>query len=476
MLGGSSGSNFLLHVRGNVQDYENWVKLGNKGWDWQNVSYYFKKSEALKSEPIMKSKSSSLHNTKGYLGITRPFWKTRTQKYLDAFEEDGHDILLDINGYHQLGYSESQFTISDGVRQSTAYAFLRPIKDRPNLYLLKKTFARKIIFKDKIAVGVEVELDNKRIITLNAKKEIIVSAGSINSPKLLMLSGIGPKKHLEELNIPVLLDAPTVGENLQDHLAVPLILKGKDNLLSILQNFEILFNLNTFPTPAIMGFVAMNKTDAQPDYQTILLPTPAGSLIPTLLVSYVFGINDEISTALTESIQTRETLSGIIVLLHPDSRGKVKLKSNDPHEHPLIYTGFFSNTTDLERFAYMIENYLSVLKTSFFKNLNSDVVDLNVKECKHYQFKSHEYWKCFSLNMAASLFHPVGTCAMGPKGYGVVDERLKVYGIRRLRVIDASVMPLITSGNTNAPTIMIAERASDIIKEDYNLFYHYLPL
>ncbi|CAH0750468.1 unnamed protein product [Diatraea saccharalis] len=416
----------------------------------------------------MESESAVLHNTEGYLGVTLPFWKERTKDYLQAFKENGHDILLDYNGFKQLGYAESQFTIDNNVRQSTAYAFIRPIKNRPNLHILKNTLAQKILLANKVAVGVEVKLTNGRIIKVKAKKEVICSAGGLNTPKLLMLSGIGPRKHLTDLNIEVLIDSPNVGENLQDHICVSVMLTGKNNPASVVQNLDIITHINQYPNPVIMGFVALNKTQSYPDYQAIILPVPVRSPIPTAFTSYVFRLNEDITNSFYKAAQERESLFGPIVLLHPESRGKLQLKSKNPNDDPLIYTGFFSKKNDLDKLADAVMDYVSVINTTLFKSVNGEIVKVNIKQCEGLEFGSRDYWKCYCLYMASTIYHPVGTCAMGPKGKGVVDERLRVHDVKGLRVVDASIMPTITSGNTNAPTIMIAEKASDLIKEDYN--------
>ncbi|XP_037298072.1 LOW QUALITY PROTEIN: oxygen-dependent choline dehydrogenase-like [Manduca sexta] len=216
MLGGSSGANYMLYVRGNKRDYDEWEENGLEGWSWDSVLPYFIKSERLHSEEILASPSADLHGTDGYLGVTRPLWQGKVENDLEAFKENGHEILVDTNGYNQLGYSLPTFTIDNKTRQSTSFAFLRPIKERENLRVLVNTYCRKILFDEKCAIGVEVKLPNGKIINLTADK-VILSGGAINSPQLLMLSGVGPKKHLEEMGIQVLLDAPNVGENLQDH-------------------------------------------------------------------------------------------------------------------------------------------------------------------------------------------------------------------------------------------------------------------
>ncbi|XP_063627883.1 ecdysone oxidase-like [Cydia splendana] len=467
MLGGSSGANYMYYVRGNKADYDSWA-LHNPGWDWDNVTYYFMKSERLNDLQIMTSETASLHRTDGYLGITRPIWDERSRKYFEAFRENGHDILTDTNGFQQLGYSPAQYTIDEGIRQSTAAAFLRPIKHRPNLYVLRNTLARKILFnKSKRAVGVEVKLQNKKIIKLKALKEVILSAGAINSPHLLMVSGVGPKHHLAVKGINIILDSPNVGQNLQDHASILVVLTGKKGLKTVVQNVEVLTNLNKFPTPAIIGHVALNKSQLFPDYQTTVFPFPAATVMSTLICSVVFGLTNDICTSIALAGQTQETLFSIVNILHPESRGNITLKNNNPEEYPQINLGYYSNERDLDKHARYMEDYVSVINTTYFHSVGSKIVKLNITNCRNLVFSSHEYWKCYVLNIASSQWHPVGTCAMGRDG--VLDERLRVRGLDALRVVDASVMPTITSGNTNAPTIMIAEKASDIIKSEYGI-------
>lgn len=470
MLGGSSGVNFMFYVRGNKVDYDNWAKEGNEGWGWENVTTYFKKSERLNDKSIMNSESADLHGTKGYLGITQPDWSHKTKDYFNAFKEQGHDILQDCNGHQQLGYGPSSFTVDKNIRQNTANAFLSPIRDRKNLKVLKNTLVRKVLLnKDKRAIGVLVKLPEGEIIKVKARNEVVLSAGAINSPQLLMLSGIGPREHLEEMNIDVVLDSPNVGQNMQDHPLVPLVFSGKRSISSIIDNIEPFGNLDRFPMPTILGFVALNKTQGYPDYQITGVPTPTAAILPPLLCSDTFTLKDSSCIALADATQNRGALFTLITHLHPKSRGRIQLKSSNPEDSPLIYSGYFSQKDDLENLAKYVEDYIGVLNTTYFREMKSEVIDMKVSQCEGLEFGSHEYWKCYVLNLASTQYHAIGTCAMGGEGKGVVDERLRLRGVKSLRVVDASVMPSITSGNTNAPVIMIAEKAADMIKIDYGI-------
>lgn len=470
MLGGSSGINFMFYLRGNKADYDTWVQKGNPGWHWDNVTSYFKKSEGLHDKIIIKSDSADLHNTDGNLIITQPNWENKVDHYLKAFEESGHDILIENNGYRQLGYAPSSFTIGKNLRQNTANAFLKPVRDRENLHVIKNTKARKILFDaTKRAVGVEVTLPAGNNIKVHTKREIILSAGAINSPQLLMLSGIGPQDHLEEMDINVVVDSPNVGSNLQDHPLIPVAITIDKRFSTIVENLEPLKYLDRFPIPSIIGFAALNQSQTYPDYQASVFPVPTAALLPTLLCSTAFTLNDQSCTELARQIMFRGSLIGLVAHLQPKSRGKIMLKTSNPEDKPLIYSGYFSNYEDLDDFAKYIEDYVSVVNTTILKKLKPEVVHLKVPECSRFASGSHDYWMCYALHFSSSHYHPVGTCAMGEEGTGVLDERLRVRGVKGLRVVDASIMPTITRGNTNAPTIMIAEKAADMIKHDHRI-------
>ncbi|KAG6460379.1 glucose dehydrogenase [FAD, quinone] [Manduca sexta] len=470
MVGGSSGANFMFYVRGNKADFDDWVAEGNEGWDWETVSYYYKKSEGMRDEAILNSSSSYLHNTDGYLGVTRLNWPEETKPYFDAFRENGREILLDTNGSPQNGYSQPQMTIDKGIRQSTAVAFIRPIKDRKNLNILTNTMARKVILdENNKAIGVEIKLADGTIKNVMARKEIILSAGSYISPQLLMLSGVGPSDHLKEMDIEVKVESPQVGQNSEDHPIVLVTLTGKENPKSVTKNLQLFNHLETFGGPVLMGHQALNKQQTYPDYQAIGFPLPAAGLLSTIMCSHMFDLEDHICAALIEATLYKEHLTTCISLQHPHSRGQIKLQSNDPEDPPLIYTGYFNDERDLETFASSVEDFLTILNTTMFREMNSEVVNMDVRQCNHLEFGSHDYWKCFVKNTAGTEWHTSSTCRMGREGLGVVNERLQVYGVKNLRIADASVIPHITSCNINAPTIMIGEKAADMIKEDHNI-------
>ncbi|CAB3235225.1 unnamed protein product [Arctia plantaginis] len=380
----------------------------------------------------MESESGSLHNTNGYLGVTRPDWSHRTSEYLDAFKQNGHEILIENNGHQQLGYAPASFTAEKNIRQSTA--FLKPVQNRKKLYVLKNTKARKILFdKWKRAVGVELKSTNRKVTQVRARKEVVLSAGAINSPQLLTISGVGPKEHLEKMSTDVLLNSPNVGRNLQDHPVVPIVITRDKKFSSVIENIDPLKYLDHFPMPVIVGFAALNKSQAK-------------------------------------ETKLRGALVALVAHVQPKSRGTIILRTSDQEGSPLIYSGYYTNNEDLEDLAKYVEDYVSVMNTRYFRNLKPEIIDFKVPQCQDLKFPSHEYWKCYILNLSSSHYHPVGTCAMGVKGVGVVDERLRVRGVRGLRVVDASVMPTITRGNTNAPTKTITEKAADMIKHDYGIY------
>ncbi|XP_059046787.1 ecdysone oxidase-like [Achroia grisella] len=453
MLGGCSSNNYMDYVRGDPHDFNTWANITKDDtWKYENVLPYFIKSERLEDPNIFETPYGAFHGRDGYMGVTRQYANV-THRYLNAFSELGYKIVIDTNGNDTLGYTEPMLTMANGYRQSTATAFLTPIKTRPNLYVLKNTLVTKINFDDNNnAVSIEAIQENKNNVTIIANKEIIVSAGTLNTAQLLMLSGIGPKKHLESLGIKVISDLP-VGENMQDHITSNLAYTmGKK------KSSKVPTNPHDYPSPSVVGYVAMNTSQSYPDYQTFNFIMDADGLLDFCAFSYTY--KNEICNSFYKDSKGREVMFVEVVLLHPKSRGHILLRSVNPYDYPLIYTGHFSDPADLDNLATYVEHHNLVITTTFFKEVNAEF--LVTPSCASHEPGGKEYWKCHALCMANSIYHYIGTCSMG----SVVDSRLRVFGVHKLRVADGSVLPTITSGNTNAPIIMVGEKAADFIKED----------
>ncbi|EFN69238.1 Glucose dehydrogenase [acceptor], partial [Camponotus floridanus] len=490
ILGGSSVLNGMLYVRGNKQDYDSWAALGNAGWDYKSVLPYFKKSEDARAEELA---DSPYHQKGGYLTVERFRYNSPVDDYIiHSGEELGYKVQ-DVNGENQTGFTYSYGTLRNGFRCSTAKAFLRPVSKRKNLHVSLQSFVENILVKknntSKIAYGILFRKD-RRNFTIKAKREIILSAGSIQSPKLLMLSGIGPKDHLEEMNISVVHHALGVGQNLQDHVGMggityivdPEIVPNERRRftknhsgIGSLKNIQELIQNNSGPlfSHVISGGMAFIKTkyaDKMIDYPDVQLLF-SGASDYGLNDANSRGVNSKTASALYKNITKNVQAFGVLpYILRPRSRGFIKLKSKDPKEAPIINPNYFEDPHDLQVLIEALKFMKEMIRTSLMRKLNATLLDTKMPGCSQFAFESDEYWACYARHFTATIFHPVSTCKMGPinDSYAVVDHRLKVHGIDHLRVIDASIMPHIISGNTNAPTIMIAEKGADMIKEDWS--------
>lgn len=448
VLGGSSSLNGLLYVRGQREDYDDWAALGNQGWSYDEILPYFKKSEN------QERGADKYHGSGGPLSVSNiRIRREICDKFIEAAEQTGIPRNEDSNGETQEGVGYFQLTINrNGTRCSTAVGFLRPAMKRPNLDVATKALVHRIDFSGDRAVGLEVSIDGvKHRIACN--KEIVLSAGAINSPQILMLSGIGDKDELAKHNIPVVKDLPGVGKNLQDHLQIrtiykvnkPITLNDEVNnpIRKMMMGVEYAMFRTGPLTMAASQVCIFTKTDPameRPDIQYHLQPLSADKP--------------------ADGTHKFSAFTASVCQLRPTSTGHIELKSSNPEDYPAIHPNYLATEEDQKTAIESIKVTRNIINAPALKPLISEEHEPGV------QYQSNDELLEYARNRATTIYHPTGTCKMGHDEMAVVDDRLRVHGLQGLRVVDASIMPVIVSGNTNAPTIMIAEKASDMIKQD----------
>ncbi|XP_041353864.1 alcohol dehydrogenase [acceptor]-like [Gigantopelta aegis] len=466
ILGGSSQLNFMLYIRGNHHDYDKWEASGCKGWGYDDVLPYFKKSEDIQVESL---KTSDYHGQNGNLKVTVTQTSSLVDKWLEAGQDLGYETT-DPNGKNQEGFTRVQTTIVNGKRWSTSKAFLWPAMDRENLHVVVNAHVTKVLIKDKQATGVQFFKDGHSH-TVEATREVILSAGAIGSPHILMLSGIGPRKHLEELKIDVEADLP-VGDNLQDHI-LTILRTNTDQLVSIrpevinstqtvLEYF--LFSKGYLTSPMGVECLAFVRTDpaieeGNPDMQFHVS-------VMRLSQDLANHLNLELEVYRKLKWLNEDGFAAYPTLLRPKSKGTIRLNSTDPFHYPIIDPNYLSHPEDLLTLLKGVRKYQKLLTTNTMRKMGARLHPIVHPLCTDHVADSDQYWTCFIRAMTFTVYHPVGTCKMGAAEdpTTVVDPHLKVKGISGLRVVDASIMPTIISGNTNAPCIMIAEKAADMIR------------
>ncbi|XP_045465762.1 glucose dehydrogenase [FAD, quinone]-like isoform X1 [Harmonia axyridis] len=489
VLGGCSVLNAMLYIRGNKKDYDRWEDLGLPGWGYDDVLPYFKKSEDMRIEEL---KDDPYHGTGGYLTVENfKYHSPMVNWFLAAAREMGYEVR-DVNGEYQTGFTASHGTLRDGLRCSTAKAFLRPCSKRPNLHVSLMTMAEKVLINEETYQATGVLL-NKFIIKkkVYAEREVILSAGSLQSPQLLMLSGIGPKDHLEEMGIDVIVDSPYVGQNLQDHVALggcTFLYTPPEEYANKTCGFELprIFSDETIksfaekkegpiywlPECEVMGFVNTKYQNEEdwPDIQ-YFFASYADNTDGGLFSKKAAGITDDVYSAVFEEILYKDAFSVIILLLRPRSRGKLLLKDKSPFSHIKIYPNYYSDPYDLAVVVEGAKLAYKMLTSKEMSKYNATYNHYRIPGCHKHEFLSDDYWACQAQHYTLTIYHPVGTAKMGndTDKEAVLDPRLRVRGVKNLRVVDGSVMPYIVSGNTNAPIIMIAEKAADMIKEDWGV-------
>jgi choline dehydrogenase len=417
VLGGSSSINAMVYLRGHRNDFDSWAAAGATGWDYEGVLPYFKKMETAEGDPEYRGKDGPMRPK--IAADPNPL----SEVFLDAAKELGYPTTDDFNGAEQEGAGWHELTIADGRRQSTAVAYLHPAEDRPNLTVHTNAYARRLTFDGKRCTAVEYERGGS-VEKATADAEVIVCAGAVNSPQLLLLSGIGPAEHLREVGVNVVHELPGVGENLHDHPLLGLVFEadgeiapGKANLAETSALWR--------SDPSLPG----------PDMQFMFIHVPFHP--PHLQAppnSYTFGI---------------ATI--------PDSRGWVRLASADPKAAPLINPNYLDKDSDVQRLLLGIERARELNAASAFSEWGTR----EVLAGEHIQDEAG--LRDFVSRGTGTYYHPVGTCRMGADDEAVVDPELRVHGIEGLRVADASVLPTVVCVNTNAASIMIGEKAAELV-------------
>ena len=442
MLGGCSSHNGMVHVRGNAMDFENWAQLGLSEWNYANVLPYFQKSENI------EGLSKEFRNDQGPLRLSRSEnGNVLTKVYLEAAAQAGHEINNDMNGYKQEGFGLMDTTIFKGKRQSTSHTYLHPVSDRKNLTIKTNLNVKKIIIENGKAKGGEC-VSNNNLINYYADEEVLLCAGSINSPQILMLSGIGPQDHLAEMDVEVKQSLEGVGQNLQDHLETyvqyeckkPVTLFNEYNPIKMaLTGIEwFLFKTGTaaYSNLETGGFIRSNELVDYPNIQY--------HFFPSLVLDHGRTNPD------------RHAFQAHVGPMRPTSRGEIKLKSTDPSAAPSIRFNYMQTEHDLMEMREGIRLAREIFQQQAFNEYRG-------KEINPGKLDTDSELDEFIRNRGDTAYHPCGTCKMGKDTTSVVDEQLQVYGVEKLRVVDASIMPKIITGNLNASTVMIAEKAADYI-------------
>jgi len=450
VLGGSSSINAMLYVRGQKQDYDHWAELGNTEWSFDKVLPYFKSTQH------QERGADNFHGVEGELNVADSRSKISVgDNFISAAVQAGYKLNPDFNAEQQEGIGYYQVTQKDGKRHSAATAFLTPNLKRTNLTVITNALVQKLIIENKQTKGVCFKLKGKSQ-QIFANKEVLLSAGAFNSPQLLMLSGIGAKSELSQHGIKVIHELAGVGQNLQDHVDVMVVnhhrrtdllaYRPKASWWFIKQAWQYFSNHRGLLTSTVAeagGFIKSSPELSRPDLQLHFIPAAMDD----------HGRNNKMLLNYGVSLHT--------CILRPKSRGTVTLHGNNPSLHPKIQLNMLAHPEDQSAIVKAVKIARNIFAQSPL------VEDNGVEILPGEGCQSDEQILTFAQNKANTIYHPVGTCKMGNDDMAVVDQQLKVHGIEKLRVVDASIMPSLISGNTNAPTIMIAAKIADNILSEY---------
>jgi choline dehydrogenase len=449
VLGGSSSLNGLLYVRGQPQDYDRWRQMGNTGWGWEDVLPLFKRAENNERG------ADEFHGDQGPLSVSNMrIQRPITDAWVAAAQAAGYPFNPDYNAGSQEGVGFFQLTARNGRRCSAAVAYLNPIKKRPNLQIVTRAQVDRVEFDGRRAVAVSYTDRGGQIVKVKARREIILCGGAINSPQLLMLSGLGAPDELAEHGIDVVHALNGVGKNLQDHLQARLVYKCNeptlnDEVSTLTGQAKIALKFALFRAgPMTMaaslatGFMKTREDVETPDIQFHVQPLSAENP----------GKGADKFSAFTMSV----------CQLRPESRGEIRLASAHPRHYPKIVPNYLSTETDCRT---IVEGVNIARRIARHAPLNTKISE-EYRPKAELDIEDYEGTLDWARNYSTTIYHPTGTCKMGQGADAVVDARLRVHGVEGLRVADCSIMPEIVSGNTNAPAIMIGEKASDMVLED----------
>jgi choline dehydrogenase len=447
VLGGSSSINGLIYIRGQAEDFDHWRQLGNAGWSYQDILPYFRKAEDNERG------ADEFHGAGGPLAVSdlrdrHPL----AVAYVEAAVQCGYPRNDDFNGAVQEGAGYYQTTMRNGVRASTAAGYLKQARGRANLAVASGAHATRIVFDGRRATGVEYLVGNDKR-SARADVEVILASGAFNSPQLLQLSGLGPAELLRSHGIPVIADLPGVGSDLNDHISGRIMLKCKDaiTLNDAVRTWAgklrhgahyLLTRRGYLAIPAVSSavFIRALPTSATPDSQCSISLFSAGTI--------------------GGELHPFPGVTGNCVLLRPESRGWVRIKSADPHDAPAINPNYLATAKDCETIVAGVAAMRRIFQAPAMARYVAEEIEPGA------QCDNDDELLDFIRRRGSTTYHPVGTCRMGPDPKAVVDERLRARGFARLRVVDASIMPAVVSGNTNAATIMIGEKGADMILAD----------